>query len=423
MKASESSFFLRPFTACASGFLLLFAGFTHGGSQPQILTSNGASSGFELYDSTSLAGPTILTWDSPGVCGGEFPRVASVRNIGGGLGSGQTPAPLKVISNACNILDVRGGTAVRDATYVYYFAERILRKKPLGAKASDPHTTVSLPITTPILPSDQGSSALEISGGQIYWGHYTSSNGNLSIRKANPITGTSSSVKTIFGANAPIAKIQKFSFGNIIGSSGGIAVLLSNGRLYRINLDSNNVALVATSVTDFVIHAVSTLSPFFTTYIYASKGSLSANPSPNAPAGSVVRIVGTTGAATTIYTASGNSQIQSIAADPGTSHSTSGHNLYISQAPVDCFGLLCVLGNHIIRRSTTGNLSSSSVSFTTIINSSAGIQLASDGDFLYYSVNGNGTNFRQERVPPILAFLCIFDGVDRETETVSAASF
>ncbi len=45
------------------------------------------------------------------------------------------------------------------------------------------------------------------------------------------------------------------------------------------------------------------------------------------------------------------------------------------------------------------------------------------GENLVFLLNPNGTNFRQERVPPILAFLCIFDGVDRETETVSAASF
>ena len=356
------------------------------GNQPEVLTT-GAAAGFRLQNVTSAAGPSIVTWSVPGECSGEFPRSATIGVLFGGLLPNQNPSAWKERAAGCEILNGSGGDAVRDAFWLYYFSEQRLRKKWLGAGVSDPHSTVDLPLTLPILPPEQSSSAIEMANGKIYWGRHTNGSGNLAIYEADPAAGTGSLVTSIPRAGADILKIRWVSLG-LSGPSGALLIQLRNGKLYRYKFDGNDLSLLTDRVTDFASHSVSTTPPFTNTFVFASRGSLTPTPGPNPPAGTVVRININNLSSTTVYTALDGKQVQSVAVDPGNSNATSDHNLYITEAPVDCSGVLCILGNHVIRRSEVTNLTSNSFQFLTIVNNEAGTSLISDGNFLYYLYNG-----------------------------------
>lgn len=352
------------------------------GNTPKTLTDR-VVSGFRLHNPTSPSGPTLLTWTGPGICDGELPRNASIGFLGGGLGPNQFPASWSKVADSCEILDGDGGTVVRDGTYIYFFSKGQLRRKPISGRPQAPNEAVPMPLTIPVLSSGQGSSALEMVGDTIYWGRL-SNRGSLSIYKSVPTTGSASFVATIPGAGASPAKIRHYINGNSPGSKGGLSLLLRNGKLYRVNLDNLQSLHLANGVTDFATHSIRSIFPLSTPYIFASKGAASATPGPDLPPGSVLRINANSGASTTIYTAPAGSQVQSIAIDPGTSTTASGHKLYLTEAPLNCFGEICVLGNPIIRRSKNTSLLAPNFEFDLIINDNAGTNLASDGHFLYY---------------------------------------
>lgn len=374
--------FLPLPTVIIAATLILGSPLALSGNTPKTLTLRVAS-GFRLHNPTSLSGPTLLTWNGPGICDGEHPRTASIGFLGGGLGPNQYPSAWSKIADSCQIMDGDGGTVVRDDTYVYFFSQGLLRRKPISGRPQDPNEAVPMPLNIPVLSTSQGSSALEMVGDTIYWGRL-SDRGSLSIYKAVPTTGSASFIASIPGAGAGPAKIRHYFNGSTPGSKGGLAILLRNGKLYRLNLDNSGALQLATGITDFASHSIRSILPLSSPYIFAAKGASSATPGPDLPPGSVLRISANSGASTTIYTAPGSSQIQSIAVDPGTSATNSGHNLYLTEAPLNCFGEICVLGNPIIRRSKNTSLLASHFEFDLIINDNAGTNLASDGHFLYY---------------------------------------
>ena len=357
-------------------------------STPQQQIPPSGVTGFEIYRTPSTASPTMVAWSGPGVCEGEFPRNATIRTVNLSTNPIVTSGTPQLLSDSCEILDAEGANAIQDGTYAYFFSDRILRRKSLGSRAIDPFTTVPMPFTIPILPSDQGASYVEITGSTVYWGRYTSGNGQLTIYRAVPSAGTATFVGFINGAGAPIDKMVKYSFPNVIGNSGGLAILLTNGNLWNFDLNDNSSALVASSVTDFVVHSHYTLFPLSVTSLYAAVGSRTPTPGPGIPAGRILRVNAASNAVSTVYNAPAQNQVQSIAVDPGTSSSGSGHNFYITEAPVNCFQLFCALGNQLTRRSTNNGLGEATLSFETILNTEAGTNLVSDGDFLYYLLDG-----------------------------------
>ena len=334
------------------------------------------SVGFELY-----SGNEMYWWSGWGQ-GGEIPENCQI-------GFNQAVPNAWVTVPVFNQTSHIAGVAC-DAEY-FYFADNQSRRiyyKTLWASSNDPAYEISTPYTPPAGGYSFGAAMLW--NGSFYWSDY---NGTyFDILAFNPNNSGSQYVR--LGTGNKIVKMAGFTYNaSTFSYTDAIFALTADGVLLRMDVNpvgSQNVVL-ATGVTDFAIRGESqSVFPAgfsFFTIVYAATGQ-KVNLNGSTPPGALLAINAASGAVSTIYTASGQDQITSVTLDTT--------NIYWTQQPVTCnppFG--CLLGDYsIYRQSRPANHSTSpgTVDLIGLPGGGAGLNLRSDGQWLYYI---NGTTIKR----------------------------
>ncbi len=330
---------------------------------------------FDLYENG------LIWWDAPGRCTGEMPHEATVRvmaTLGGGTVN---------LARDCAMLEGDYTRVVRDEAYIYFFSGLQLHRKALNALERDPSQVLVTTNLNPTLPAAQSCAVLELAESQLYWPRRGSSYTTI---YRMPSDGSSAPDQLVRITNTnDVSKLQRFILTDPdAGSAESLAVLFSDGRLYRVLLTSPTATLyLAGGVADFAVHRRRLLTGT-TTYLYAAIGKSASDMQPETPAGGLLRINAYTGDATTIYTASGNNQVLSVAVDPSefvTPIGSDPHYLYLAEAIMSCGELFCDETDRVIKRHTTPG---STTGWEQIVTTGGGGNLRLDKDWLYY-VAGN----------------------------------
>jgi hypothetical protein len=333
-----------------------------------VVTDTEGISGFDFYNNG------LIWWDTPGRCSGEFPNDGTIRvRITSPTGS------TKNLARSCSIMQAESDTPVADGSYVYFFSNSQLQRKALNALEGSASTPFPTPPFSPTLPAAQRGAFLELADGALWFGRYNGVSGSLDLfRIPTDGSGNAESIASISGANAAIRKMQWFQYRDARGGTlTALAVMLENGRLYRVRI-TGTATLLATGVIDFAIHTRFTLSDS-TTSIYAAKGAYT--PSPSSPASTLVRILADTGDTTTVYTAQGDNQVLSVATDSSSIAFGPTRYIYITEGIIVC-NLLCGVTDFVIRRNSTPGTDGT---WDLILASAGGTALRSDNQYLYFT--------------------------------------
>lgn len=382
---------------CALGLLLIFVMQVR--LQGEIvLQGSGEITGFELYADGGF------WWRGFGVCGGEFPRQAAITIANADFRFAQPTT----LATGCNLLQHDFNNVVRDDSWVYFFADARLWRKFVGDPNPGYGEWFPAPPTFPILWSDESGARLELADQTLFWGSYSVGMDRITIRGLATDGSDATAYGTIENAGAPVAKLQWFQYreasGRVTVTRDALAVLLGNGRLFRFDLESGKAESLAAGIRDFALHRVHAfLSNEFTAYIYAAESEAGVNPSPAATPGKLWRIT-TSNPAEKILVyeapAATRRQILSVAVDPGGSNAFASKKIYLADAPVDCSGLFCVLGNISIRRATLPTPDADPGAWDVIVNDNGGFNLRSDGDWLYYLDHNTVSRIKTD-APPV----------------------
>lgn len=364
-----------------------------------VIEGVGEITGFEIFqDGASW-------WRGFGVCGGEFPRDAWIMIANANL----AVANPRTLLAGCELLQHPHSNVVRDQSWVYYFYNRSLRRKYIGAPLADEGTPIPAPFTFPVLNAGELGANLELVNNTLYWGSYSPGANRLDVRGMNTDGTEASTFGSINSAGGPVAKLKwlqyRLTVGRFTVTRSALATLLENGRLYRFDVSDGSSTLMATGISDFAVHRVRPLlSTDYTTYVYAAESNAGLNQSPDATPGRLWRIKASVPSDQTLVyqaPAATRRQIVSVTVDPGDSTGFSQRRIYLADAPVDCSGLLCTLGNLAIRRATLPTPDSDPGSWDLIVNNDGGYNLRSDGDWLYYLSNNNTINRIKTDAPAV----------------------
>lgn len=359
------------------------------GSTPTILvTVTEGIKGFDLY-STGL-----YWWDSPGQCSGEFPNDATIRLRGTTTGSTRN------VVRDCTFMVSEFCRPVRDEAYFYFFVGRQLYRKAVNAAETDPAQAVDTAPLNPTLGSTQTGATLELGDGYLYFARYVASSGTISIyRYKTDGTAAADFLYSIAGTTQ-VTKMKWFRYPDeAAGTIDAIVTLHDDGKLYRRKFNTTGtLTLLGTGVTDFAVHKRTTIGFITTTSIYATRGTQ--YPSPGVAPGTLVRYNADTAAATTLYTATGDNQLLSVATDSDEFVNPLGgasKYIYVTEGTVDC-DLFCTISDRVIRRNTTPGTSGS---WALIVNTDAGEGLRSDDDYLYFVGANNTIRRLASDAPPV----------------------
>ena len=342
-----------------------------------VLTDGDGISGFELH------GSGAIWWDSPGVCGGEFPNDAHVKVRAANINYGT-----KNLAEDCEIMEGEWDNAVRDDAYIYFFRNRQLHRKALSASENSPSQAMNTPPHAPTLSSQQAGSALMLAEDRVWYSRYYPSSELIDIFSFK--TDGSENVQyvaSISTATTPVKKMELFTFRDANGSAAqGLGILLANGKLYCKQI-GGSLALLATSISDFAVHTTKIPAipqSIINTSIYAAKGVLGIV-SPGTPTGSVLKFDPASGSSVTIYTAPLHHQIVSVATDSDSfGFSLTSKNIYITEMPVSCGDLFCTTTAPVIKRN---QLPGTDGTWDLIVPATqsynGGINLRSDDQWLY----------------------------------------
>ncbi len=362
--------------AVVLGLLLWSSVFAQGTT---IISDPDGISGFELHQKG-------LFWWLESICGPEQVQAGkiSIRPV---LGSQQT----SLLAEDCEILAYDHPNVVRDDSYVYFFENAQLRRKALNADADDPSLVLDTSPFTPTLGSSSDPSGfLELAEGYIYWSRFSQPSITIDIYRVK-VDGSEAASKVLSigsGSNLKKMTFLRYEDGNSV-PQGSLVLLTSSGSLHHRNLTGfQPVTPLATGITDFAIH---TYVKFLggrqaTTTIYATKGFVAPLPF-NPPPGTLLAINTKTRASTTVFTASGNNQLVSVATDSTQSQlvvvgQENRRNVYVTEARVACGDVFCSFTDSFIRRRELPTTRAGA--WDLIVATNAGGNLRSDDRWLYY---------------------------------------
>ncbi len=326
------------------------------------------SVGFELYP-----GNEMYWWSGWGV-GGEIPENCQIGY------NHNFPSALPTIP-VFNTTSRIAGVA-RDSVYFYFTdnQSRRIYRKVVWASQNSPATEIPTAYTP--LASGYTFGAAMLWNGRFYW---SDSDGSyFDIMSYDPNSGDVGYVRR--GSGKQIVKLVGHTYGNFFSSTDAIFALTATGDLWRMDINPPgplNVLLATNvTVTDFAIRDESQFVPpisfkFFTT-VYASTGQRF--PNSGTPPGTLLAINAAGGSVSTIYTAPAQDQITAVTADSA--------NIYWTEQPVTCNPpFACLLGDYsLYRQSRAPDYSSppGSVDLIGLPGGGAGLNLRSDGDWLYF---------------------------------------
>src|SRR5688572_9039094 len=364
--------------------LLTFSPHATGAAGDTILTDPEGIAGFELYRNG------VFWWDAPGLCSGEFPNEATIRERGASVFSAT-----KNVARSCNILQSQiANNVVRNDVVAYFFGNNQLQYKVVGVAENVPPLSLT---AAPPLPSGQLGAYLEYHNDILYWSRFRAVDQMVFIWRMMPSEESPDFVGSINGG-AEIKKMKYFTYTDANENTiEALAVLLDNGRLYRFRLDNAGYTQLASGVSDFAIHTVlqPLLGPPITT-LYVSKGV--ASPVPSSPPGSVLRIDPAAASGTVIYNSLGRNQVISITTDSTQHLFAETKNVYIAESVVSCGTLGCGVSDVVIRRNT---LPGTDGTWDLIVHTDGGGNLRSDDQYLYYlefPASGVGPSTRLKRI-------------------------
>ena len=332
--------------------------------------------GFELFP------PDQMYWWSGWGVGGEIPENSQIGfNI-----AAQNAFPFVPILSENYLIT----GAAMDPEYVYFAdnKSRQIYHSVLWGPTNAGVNAISTPFTPPA--SGYNFGAVMFWNGLFYWSDYNGT--SWDVYSFSP---TNSSTQYVWlGSGNKLVKMVGFTYNTSpFTYTDAIFALTADGTLVRMDINPQGTfdVVLATNVTDFAIRDESEFHPpfsfsFFTTVYAATGQTTSVNGS--TPPGTLLAINADTGAASTIYTASGQDQITSVAVDTT--------NIYWTEQPVTCnppFG--CILGDYsIYRQSRPQDYSTSPgpVNLIGLPGGGAGLNLRSDGQWLYFI---NGTTIKR----------------------------
>src|SRR5262249_4077790 len=144
-------------------------------------------------------------------------------------------------------------------------------------------------------------------------------------------------------------KMKPFTYVNSGGTRiEALAVLLTNGNLYRCNITAGTTALFATGVSDFAVHTVATLLSG-TTRIYASIGVVGSGVPPGTLGGELRKINPDNGASATVFgpLIGSRNQVVAVTTDSDMFYDLAGpsvgKNIYITETVINCDSGPCVV--------------------------------------------------------------------------------
>ena len=352
-----------------------------------VLTDTQPISGFELSHDTVLSSggisdPTVVVqksiywWDGSGDC--SIPKDGTIR-----LRAAVTSAT-RTLARSCNLFEGSVFNVVRDDDYAYFFENGQLQRKALSAPTGAAALVLKTPPFSPTL--HHLNSALDLKDGLLYWSDFNSGTRQTTVyRMTNNASLAPEALFSVTG-DGWITKLKFFQYADPFGSPvDAIAALFSDGKLYRCDLATPAPVLLATGVTDFVIHHVITPTATATT-IYAARGT-SAHVFPaTAPPSTVLKIDLDSGFSATIYSVdpSTKNQIVSITTDSDKVVPDAGtavpKNLYISENVASCDVASCTVVDTRIKRRT---LPAGVGGWGEIVDTAGGDNLRSDDHWLY----------------------------------------
>ncbi len=372
-----------------------------------VVVDSEAISGFELSVTAAIAGGGSLEyvnviqkglywWNGRGNCSGTEVRHSAKIKL-----RGTAASPTKLLHDSCHILQEPVYNVVHDETYLYFFSDGQLMRKAVNALLSDAAMTVSTSPETPTLPNES-STYLELVGDRLYWGKYTSALDRLVLyRMKTDGSESPERIATFFDvAGAHVKKLKPFTYVNSSGVAiDALAVLLTDGKLYRFRITANSVVLLATGVSDFAIHTISTFvvgGTASTTRIYAAIGIGGGSPVPlGSPTGELRSVNPDNGVSTRIFQSAGMNQVISVTTDSDVSLSgTVSKNIYITENVISCSGGICSVSDARILRHTLPVPDTSGWAPPLGGATNAGGNLRSDDRWLYFL---HGTNIRRLR--------------------------
>jgi hypothetical protein len=351
---------------------------------------------------------SLFWWSGQGSCTIEFPSNARIGSMGAVTYPPKTP---RYTLDNC---ESAPAYVVQDGTYYYYTDNNTgqLYRKALNAKTTDPSTAI--PAMYAPLQSGWQFGAMMLYNGRLYWS--LNLPGNLILVCSMNPDGTDQTREANLGEFYAGNHVKKLVGDSYTAGVDALFILTDAGDLYRQDIGSpDSLVTLDTGVLDFVIRDEIELSVFggFVHYVpiqtlYAAKGVGSPGLSGlgSAPAGTLVSMAtdtsgGGTGE-TLLYTASGQCQVTSVAAD----------NQYLFVTEDNYSGDRNIWSQPSPSFEPTATLSGWGMILASVLGEVTGDHLQSDGTWLYF-INANTINRYPTTSPAIgLDFAVVPGGLE-----------
>jgi hypothetical protein len=320
---------------------------------------------FELHEKG------IFWWLTGDSCGGETPRYGELRFRQLTLGTTHM-----LQTDDCDAVPDFSPNVVRDETYFYYVIDDALYRKPLSALPTDP--------ATPLAAAGPVDEYLDLHDGFLYWPDYDVDSGSSLIYRM-PVTEAEPPLPVTLVAGR-VEQLEVFDLREEAVEE--VAILIAvDGRLLRYRPSGGpfgNLAELYDGLSKsglFYAWALdytgSLRNGNVKTYVYAVRN------------GGLSRIDASTGDTDSRYTADADHDVVAVAVDQNLPHGKFDKNLYLTEVTTTCADPdpICVPHSPVTRRHSLGDGDWSHDSWDQIVDSTnggGGVNLRSDGEWLYY---------------------------------------